>query len=71
MLVYTVVGMGGAVEIRASSQSDPIAETFSSTLGTRTDQNPNSSELTVMGIALSRLQMLRRPWILQSSPSDH
>jgi hypothetical protein len=54
-----VVGMGGAIEIQASSRSDLTVETFSSTLGLRTDQNPYSGELAAMATALSRLPMLR------------
>jgi hypothetical protein len=54
-----VVGMGGAIEIRASSQSDISIETFSSTIGARTVQNPYSGELTAMATASSRLPRLR------------
>jgi hypothetical protein len=54
-----VVGVGGAIEIQVSSQSNPTVETFSSTLGIRTEQNPYSGELTAMAIALSRLPRLR------------
>lgn len=42
-----------------SSQNDLVVETFSSTLGIRTDQNPYSGELTAMATALTRLPSLR------------
>ena len=54
-----VVGMGGAIEIQASSQGDPTTDTFFSTLGIRTEQNPFSGELKAMETALSRLPQLR------------
>jgi ribonuclease HI len=54
-----LVGIGGATETKTSSHSDPIVATFSSTIGTRTDQNPYSGELTAIATALSRLPRLR------------
>ena len=54
-----VVGMGGAIEIQASSQCDPTTDTFSSTLGIRTEQGPFSKELKAIEAALSRLPRLR------------
>ena len=54
-----VLGMGRAIEIQASSQSDLTVETFSSTLGLRIDQNPYSGGLTAMATPLSRLPILR------------
>lgn len=54
-----VVGMGGAINTQASSQHDPTTETFASTLGIRTEQNPFSGELTAMAAALSQLPRLR------------
>lgn len=50
-----VLGMGGAIEIQASSRSNPAVETFSSTLGTRTDQNLYSGELTARPPAQDRV----------------
>lgn len=49
-----VVGVGGAVQIPLSVRSFPKLETFSSTLGMRTEQNPYSGELAAMAYALGR-----------------
>lgn len=54
-----VVGIGGIIEMKMSSQSDLRVETFSSTLGLRTDQNACSGELTAMATALGQLPRLR------------
>jgi hypothetical protein len=51
--------MGGAIEIQASLQGDLTIETFSSTLGIRTEQNPFSGELMAIAVALSRLPRFR------------
>jgi hypothetical protein len=37
-----VVGMGGLIEMRLSEQSEPVLETFSSTLCRTSGQNPYS-----------------------------
>ncbi|WAO97111.1 Hypothetical protein NCS54_01482000 [Fusarium falciforme] len=49
-----VVGVGGAVQIPLSVRGGPKLETFSFTLGMRTEQNPYSGELAAM--ALLRLR---------------
>jgi ribonuclease HI len=54
----TVV-MGGAIEIRKSMQSEPTVDTFSCTLGPRTEQNPYAGELAAMAHALNQLPRLR------------
>jgi hypothetical protein len=54
-----VVGIGRAIKIQASSQGDPTTETFSSTLGIRTEQDLFSGELIAIAVALSQLQRLR------------
>ena len=53
------VGMGGAIEIRKSMQSEPTVDTFSCTLGPRTEQNPYAGELAAMAHALNQLPHLR------------
>ena len=58
-----IVGVGGAIELRTSTRllpSNPTASVaFSSTLGTREEQNPYSGELIAMGDALDTLPKLR------------
>jgi hypothetical protein len=54
-----VVGIGGAIEILTAARSERRLETFSSTLGTRAEQNPYSGELEAMASALSSLPKLR------------
>ncbi|RFU78940.1 reverse transcriptase [Trichoderma arundinaceum] len=49
-----VVGVGGAVEMSASVPGGPKLETFSFTLGVRTEQNAYSGELAAMAYALRR-----------------
>ncbi|KAJ3453787.1 hypothetical protein MRS44_018419 [Fusarium solani] len=49
-----VVGVGGAVQIPLSVRGGPKLETFSFTLGMRTEQNPYSGELAAMAYALRR-----------------
>ncbi len=51
--------MGGVVELPASGSDNAKVETFSSTLGTRSEQNPYSGELAAMAYALSSLPKLR------------
>jgi ribonuclease HI len=50
-----VVGVGGAIEIQTSVQSDLNVETFFTTLGMRSEQNTYSGELAAMAKALSML----------------
>jgi hypothetical protein len=45
------VGIGGAIQIHTSAK----VETFSSTLGARSEQNPYSGELAAMACALNSL----------------
>ncbi len=54
-----VVGMGGVVELPASGSDNSKVETFSSTLGTRSEQSPYSGELAAMAYALRSLPKLR------------
>jgi len=54
-----VVGLGGAIETRKRVGDGPTVETFSSTLGPRTEQNPYVGELAAMAHALSRLPQRR------------
>jgi hypothetical protein len=49
-----VVGVGGSVQISTSVRGGPKLETFSFTLGMRTEQNPYSGELAAMAYALRR-----------------
>jgi hypothetical protein len=51
---HGVVGAGGAVQMSASVSGGPILETFSFTLGMRTEQNAYSGELAAMAYALRR-----------------
>jgi ribonuclease HI len=55
---YGLVGIGGAIQLATSSRSSKL-ETFSSTLGTRSQQNPYSGELAAIARALSLLPRLR------------
>jgi hypothetical protein len=50
-----VVGVGGTIRIPESVQGGPGLETFSFTLGMRTEQNPYSGELAAMAYALRSL----------------
>ena len=58
-----VVGVGGAIELRMSTRRLPSNETvsvsFSSTLGTRDEQNPYSGELAAVRDGLEILPKLR------------
>ena len=54
-----MVGVGGAVQLVTSVHNSPKLETFSSTLGPRSEQNPYSGELAAMAHALSLLPKLR------------
>jgi ribonuclease HI len=49
-----IVGVGGAIQIPLSMQGGPKLQTFSLTLGLRTEQNPYSGELAAMKYALRR-----------------
>lgn len=49
-----IVGVGGAIQIPLSMRGGPKLETFSFTLGLRTEQNPYSGELAAMAYALRR-----------------
>jgi ribonuclease HI len=63
-----VVGIGGAIQVATSAHSSPKLETFSTTLGMRSQQNPFSGELAAMAHALSLLPQLRfRNIVLQTS----
>jgi ribonuclease HI len=57
----SVIGMGGAIEIHKSARNNPRNEilSFSSTLGTREEQNPHSRELAAMANSLNALPKLR------------
>ena len=59
-----VVGIGGVTDFQTSAQSDPRIETFSSTLGMRSEQNPYSGELAAMAKALKSLPQIRYRRIL-------
>lgn len=52
---HGVVGVGGAIELPAAVQGGPSLETFSFTLGMRTEQSPYSGELAAMAYVLRRL----------------
>ena len=54
-----VVGVGGAVQLVASVHRSPKLETFSSTLGMRSEQNLYSGELAAIAHALNSLPKLR------------
>ncbi len=54
-----VVGMGGVVDVPALGSDNSKVETFSFTLGTRSEQSPYSGELAAMAYALSSLPKLR------------
>ena len=58
-----IVGVGGAIELRTSIHrlpSSPIVSVaFSSTIGTREEQNPYSGEFIAMGDALDALPKIR------------
>lgn len=54
-----VVGMGGAIKIQTSIQSDPGIGTFTCTLGMRDEQNPYSDKLSAMAKALSTLSRVK------------
>ncbi len=61
------MGVGGAVSLPASVHGSPELETFSSTLGKRSEQNPYSGELAAAERALSTLPMLRFSSIVLST----
>ena len=52
-----LVGIGGAIRLAISRRSSRL-ETFSSTLGTRSQQNPYSGELAAIARALSLLHTI-------------
>src|SRR6201996_292139 len=54
-----LVGIGGATQIATSARSKPKRTTFYATIGTRSQQNPYSGELSAMARALSLLPPLR------------
>ena len=54
-----LVRIGGAIQIQKSARAEPKVETFSYTLGARSEQNPYSGELAAMARALSSLPKLR------------
>jgi ribonuclease HI/exonuclease III len=54
-----VVGLGGAIETRKRVGDVLTVETFSSTLGPRTEQNPYVGELAAMAYALKQLPQRR------------
>jgi ribonuclease HI len=54
-----VVGLGGAIETRKRVGDAPTVETFSSTLGLRTEQNPYVGKLAAMAQALNQLPQRR------------
>ena len=54
-----LVGIGGAIQLATSVRGSPKLETFSSTLGMRSQQNPYSGELAAIARALSLLPRLR------------
>ena len=54
-----VVGLGGAIETRKHVGDVPTVESFSSTLGPRTEQNPYVGELAAMAYTLERLPQRR------------
>ena len=51
--------MGGAIEIRKSIRSDQTVDTFSCTLGPRTEQNPYAGEIAAIVYTLNLLPQLR------------
>jgi hypothetical protein len=56
---HGVVGVGGAIQMQMLMQGDSRVETFSSTLGVRSEQNPYSGELAAVAGALNLLPKLR------------
>jgi hypothetical protein len=54
-----VVGLGRAIKTHKRVGDVPTVETFSSTLGPRTEQNPYVGELAAMAYALKQLPQCR------------
>ncbi len=54
-----IIGMGGVVRIPLSMRGGLRDDTFSMTLGPRTEQNLYSAELTAVGHALRLLQKVK------------
>jgi ribonuclease HI len=59
-----VVGIGGVIQIQRSAREDPEVETFSSTISTRSEQNPHSGELAALAIAFSLLPNLKHHCVI-------
>ncbi len=54
-----LAGIGGAIQIQKPARDELNAETFSLTLGAKSEQNPYSGELAAMAQALGLLPKLR------------